>query len=125
MLALLQKLWKITSLKLKLLFFLLYLLSFMYIFTRFASSLLKPYVVETACKCSYYTSSIVSVSVVVICSVVCVLGFVSEIRVVGVLLSLLVVLFLRMYSIRPKLNLPPTTMCLLILEIVHLVGSFS
>ena len=87
----------------------------MYILTRFVSSLLKPCIVK----------SVVSVSIVVVYSVVCVLEFVDKIKVVRVLLSLLVVLFLRMYSIRPELNFPPAATCSLISDIVQSVGSSS
>lgn len=40
-------------------------------------------------------------------------------------LSLLAVLFFKMYSIRFKLNFHPAAMCLLILDIVQSIGSSS
>ena len=135
-LALLQRSQKTVSLKLKLLFSPLYLLSSVYIFIRFINSLPKPWFQF------YLDSPIIIIDWLIggwfccadkigyIGSIVSRVGFVAgevKIRVSVVLVLVLIPakLFLRRYLIYPKLNSPLVAIYSLTLSLVYSIGSSS
>ena len=150
-LALLQRLQKIVSLKLKLSSSPLYLLSSVYIFVRFVNSLLKPQLqfyldgsitISRLIQGQFYYINKIGYTGEIGCvgSIIGRIGFVGGIisRVgfivgkveIGVLMVLVLVLvlaklFLRRQLIRPKLNFPLVAICSLILGLVYFIESSS
>ena len=133
-LALLQRLQKIVSLKLKLLSSPLYLLSSVYIFTMFINSLPKPQLNKVGCINEMgYTNKMGCIDGIgyvekIGCGVgeveVRVLVVVCKVRILVVLVLALAKLFLRRQLICPKLNFPLATIYSLVLSLVHSIGSF-
>ena len=134
-LALLQRLWKIVSLKLKLLFSLLYLLSLVYIFVRFINSLLNPWF-------QFCLNGLIVVNKLIrdwfcyINKIGCIggimnkVGFIAnkvKIRVIIVLVLVLVLakLFLNRQAICPKLNSAFIIIQSLILDSVYFIDLSS
>ena len=123
------------SLKLKLLFFLLYLLSSIYIFIRFISSLLNPQfwfcldsfiVVNRLLKTQFYYTNKMDCTGSIINKVEFVGDKVKiKVIIVLVLVLILVKLFLRRQAIYFKLNFLLVTIYSLILDLVYSVGSSS
>ena len=119
------------SLKLKLIFSLLYLLSFIYIFTKFINSLLNLWF-------WFYLNSFIFTSRLIkdqffytdkvgyINSIVSKAGFIgSKVKVEVLVVLVLAKLFLKRQSIYFELNFPPVTIYSLILSLVHSIGLSS
>ena len=119
--ALLQRLQKIVSLKLKLLSSLLYLLSSIYIFAKFINSLLKPWLDKVG-----YTNKVgYRVSKVKVRVLMVVYRVRFSVILVLVLVLVLAKLFLRRWLICLKVNSPLFAVCSLILALVYSIGLSS